>query len=88
MATETTEGRVSKREQQIIDSIHAEGPLAWRLEKCREMIGRMCAEGRPPNMSIPVQWYDEDVFISQTLKDAIEALVEPADTLQTLQQEG
>jgi hypothetical protein len=49
-------------------------PLKERLQLCREMIGRMCSEGRPPKMTIPINWEDEDVFISITLKDAEEAL--------------
>ncbi len=49
-------------------------PLLKRLKKCRKMIGKMCAEGRPPAMSIPVQWYDEDIYISTTIKDAIEGI--------------
>jgi len=54
-------------------------PLLERLAKCREMIGKMCSERRPPKMTIPVQWYDEDIFISITLKDAIAELsLQPA----------
>jgi hypothetical protein len=45
-------------------------PLIDRLEICRIAIGRMCSEGRPPKMSIPVQWDDEDFFICTTLEDA------------------
>jgi hypothetical protein len=29
----------------------------------------MCSEGRPPKMSIPVQWNDDDFFICTTLRD-------------------
>ena len=49
-------------------------PLKERLQMCRKMIGKMCGQGRPPKMTIPVHWEDEDVFISVTLKDAEEAL--------------
>lgn len=45
-------------------------PLLVRLHTCAEMIGRMCDEGRCPKMSIPVQWSDEDLFITVTLQDA------------------
>ena len=45
-------------------------PLLDRLEQARRMIGRMCADGRCPRMSVPVQETDEDVYISLTLRDA------------------
>jgi len=51
-----------------------ETPLRERLEQIREMIGKMCSEGRPPKMTIPVQWNDEDFFISVTIQDAIDRL--------------
>jgi hypothetical protein len=51
-----------------------ETPLPARLRLCSAMIGKMCAEGRPPRMSIPVQWNDEDVFISTTIADALKEL--------------
>lgn len=49
-------------------------PLIERLEQSRKMIGKMCSEGRAPKMTIPVAWFDEDFFISTTLKDAIDKL--------------
>lgn len=48
-----------------------EQDLLTRLELCQRMIGKMCSEGRPPKMSIPVQSQDEDFFICTTLRDAI-----------------
>lgn len=45
-------------------------PLLERLESARSMIGKMCSERRPPKITIPVQHYDEDIFISTTLGDA------------------
>lgn len=45
--------------------------LVPRLKLCTKMIGKMCAGRRPPKMSIPVQWDDEDIFIITTIKDAI-----------------
>lgn len=51
-------------------------PLRKRLVQCRNMIGQMCSEGRPPKMSIPVRWHDEDFFISTTIADAIEFIKE------------
>lgn len=51
-----------------------EAPLLARLEYSRVMIAKMCKEGRPPRMSIPMQPTDEDFFISVTLEDAIAEL--------------
>jgi hypothetical protein len=51
-----------------------ETPLPERLDKSRKMIAAMCKGKRPPAMSIPVQHYDEDVFITTTLEDALAAL--------------
>ncbi len=44
-------------------------PLAERLETAKRMISDMCAEGRPPKMSVPAQATDEDLFIITTLQD-------------------
>jgi hypothetical protein len=55
-----------------LDKLQAEvreTPLSERLERCRSMIGKMCSEGRPPKMSIPVRSEDEDFFISTTIQD-------------------
>lgn len=49
-------------------------PLADRLNKSRQIIGKLASEGRYPKMSIPVQPTDEDVFISTTLLDALELI--------------
>lgn len=64
---------MANREEQLKAQVR-EMPLPERLEKARAMIGNMCSEGRPPKMTIPVQWYDEDFFISTTLKDAKERI--------------
>ena len=48
--------------------------LRERLDECRTRIGKMCSEGRPPRMCIPVQWDDDDFYISTTLADAQRAL--------------
>lgn len=48
-------------------------PLPDRIAKAKEMISAMCAEGRPPKMSVPVEPTDEDVFITVTLTDALAA---------------
>jgi hypothetical protein len=56
-----------------------EMPLDQRLQRARDMIGKMCKEKRPPRMSIPLQHYDEDFFISTTLDDARAARSLPND---------
>lgn len=56
-------------------------PLIERLKKSRDMIGKMCSEKRPPRMSIPVSSRDEDIFISTTIKDAIDALYKGANII-------
>lgn len=49
-------------------------PLPERLDRCAEIIGLMCLAGRPPKMSIPVQWDDEDFFITETVREVSEKL--------------
>lgn len=51
--------------------VRAFGSLAERLDECSRRIGLMCSEGRCPRMSIPVQWDDDDFFITTTLQDAM-----------------
>jgi hypothetical protein len=49
--------------------------LVERLRAAQDMIGEMCALGRPPKMSIPARPdYDEDLLICATLKDAAAAI--------------
>ena len=60
-------------QEELEKRVRDSGSLVERLDKCHEMIGKMCKEGRPPKMTIPVQWHDEDFFISVTLQDAIRA---------------
>lgn len=54
-------------------------PLTERLKMANSMISKMCGQGRPPKMTIPVQWDDEDFFISVTLRDAIEEIERKAN---------
>ena len=61
-----TEKELKKRLREI--------PLPERIKACKKMIGRMCREGKPPKMTIPVQWDDEDFYIVNTLKDIEEEL--------------
>lgn len=56
-----------------LDKLHLtirQTPLLERLRQAQAMIGKMCAEGRYPRMSVPVRAVDEDVFISLALRDA------------------
>lgn len=62
------------REDELKDRVRASGTLTERLAACRSRIGKMCSEGRPPRMTVPVQWYDDDWFISVTIEDAIALL--------------
>ena len=48
--------------------------LIERLIECKRMIGKMCSEGRPPLMRIPLTRDDEDRFIIETCNQAIAAL--------------
>ena len=64
---------MSDRLEEMEARVH-ETPLADRLEKCRVIVGKLCSDGRPPKMTIPVQWDDEDFFMSVTMKDAITAI--------------
>jgi len=57
-----------------------QGTLAQRADKAMHMIGKMCAESRPPRMAIPagscVHWTpcgDEDIFIVDLLHDLLNA---------------
>ncbi len=59
------------KSQTDIENEIREVPLLERLDKCIDMIGAMCAELRPPEMSIPPRASDEDEYIVTTLKDAI-----------------
>lgn len=61
------------KEDELKQRVRESGTLIERLESCRERIGKMCSQGRPPHMTIPVQWDDDDFFISTTLQDAIAA---------------
>jgi len=53
-----------------------EEDLMKRLDTCISIIGNLCSEHRNPCMSIPCQPYDEDMFICETIKEAMEKLKE------------
>ena len=59
-----------ERTKETLEARVRETPLVDRLKECRQRIGKMCSEGRPPRMCIPVQHDDDDFFISTTLSDA------------------
>jgi hypothetical protein len=48
--------------------------LAKRIQESMDRIGEMCIESRPPKMSIPAQPTDDDLFITETLKQCAAAL--------------
>jgi len=58
-----------KRAEELKQQVR-ETPLNNRLDDARRRIGKMCSEGRPPRMTIPVQYDDDDFYISTTLSDA------------------
>lgn len=64
---------MADRKQQLDNQIR-EMPLLERLDKSRQIIGKLCSEGRPPKMTVPVQAYDEDIFMSVSIKDAMDEL--------------
>lgn len=61
--------------QHLVDKVSGSDTLSERLGKIGKMIGLMCNERRPPKMSIPVQWYDEDFFITTTANEAQKRIV-------------
>jgi hypothetical protein len=69
------------RQEELEGIVRESGSLVERLESCRARIAAMCKEGRPPKMTIPVQWNDDDFFISVTIKDAQQCV--QSDGLQT-----
>ena len=48
--------------------------MVERINEAMRRIGKMCSEGRPPRMSIPVRPDDDDVFICDTLRECRAAL--------------
>ncbi len=65
-------GQLKTMNEKELEARVRDTPLTERLEKCKSLIGQMCSQDRPPKMSIPVQWDDEDFFISTTINDARE----------------
>lgn len=61
---------MSETEEHFAKRIKETGTLRTRLAECSRRIGKMCSEGRPPRMSIPAHWDDDDVYITQTVEEA------------------
>jgi len=59
-------------------------PLTERLTQIPDRISKMCSQGRPPRMSIPVQWDDDDWFITYTGKDAEARIAEVEGALRKI----
>ena len=55
--------------EEIAKEARDSAPLPERVESCRKRIGEMCRNGRPPRMSVPVRYEDDDVFIGVVLDD-------------------
>ena len=59
-----------ERSEEALRERVRETPLSERLKTCEKYVAIMCAERRPPKMTIPLQHYDEDFYIYTTLADA------------------
>jgi len=63
--------------------------IVARLRKIREMIGAMCADGRPPRMSIPARPDDdEDIVISDAADDAADLIDQQAARIKELERDA
>lgn len=61
--------------------------LIQRIGEAINRISKMCSEGRPPKMSIPVRPEDDDIFISETLvlcRDVLRAAQPPGESVVVL----
>lgn len=48
-----------------------ETPLIERIQLCKKIIGKLCAEGVSPKTSIPPQPDDEDMMLVATLDECL-----------------
>ena len=64
-----------ERSEEALRERVRETPLSERLKTCEKYVASMCAERRPPKMTIPLQHYDEDFYIYTTLADAQATIV-------------
>ncbi|MCP5018890.1 MAG: hypothetical protein GY938_26980 [Ketobacter sp.] len=63
-----------KTHEDLVNEVRSSNSLANRLKQCQKIVTVMTVKQRGPRISIPPQWYDEDIFISVTIEDAVEAL--------------
>ncbi len=63
-----------KTHKDLVNDVRSSDSLTNRLKQCQAIITDMTANRRYPRISIPPQWYDEDIFIIVTIGDAVEAL--------------
>ncbi len=61
---------MTKTLEDVKAQVRGSGFLSDRINACKNMIGKMCSEGRPPRMSVPVEFWNEDIFIVTTMEDA------------------
>lgn len=64
----------------IKKKVSESAPLLERLDDCMYRVGRMCSELRPPKMTIPVNWNDDDLFITTTILEAIDVIKSQTET--------
>jgi len=53
--------RIEMSFEDLDKQVSESAPLLDRLDECMTRIGKMCSEGRPPKMTIPCQWSDDDI---------------------------
>lgn len=72
------------RQEELEGIVRESGSLPDRLAESRARIGKMCSEHRPPKMTIPVQWNDDDFFISTTINDAMREIHELTNAIERI----
>lgn len=72
------------RHEELEGIVRESGSLSERLVISRSRIGKMCSESRPPKMTIPAQWNDDDFFISTTINDAMREIHELANAIRRI----
>jgi len=65
-----------------------ETPLLDRLSWCRRRIAEMTSERRPPSITIPPNYRDDDIFMTVTFMDAVTALSPRGKEIRTETDEG
>ena len=63
---------MKQTEEDINNKIREYGSLEKRLDKCIDVIADLTSNRRPPQISIPPHYMDDDLFIITTIEDAIE----------------